>query len=313
LRDLSYCVPGVQANTQALESHDPRFLEISDAADKKEFARAADGVEVLLKEGFFDPRLSAYQAFQAFREDGYVRLPEIFDRMAALLPGAQEGGKKATAYLNKGYAWLFATLLSDIEYEQARKSDTWFGWARQVGELQERPPVVDRASALGAALPEGMTASVEGMQRLLRLLRLADEQLFTGAVDVELGPPDEKQVQKPAAAEPGRKLKLLPANMPLQLTPAPRLLELCNKLAAFERLVELRRYDKAALVSDDILYEVTHFDPRRYFPELFGRFGQLMSQHVQEMKPHLEMKDTMEWKTLEQYYQVDLEGFVGDK
>jgi hypothetical protein len=72
-------------------------------------------------------------------------------------------------------------------------------------------------------------------------------------------------------------------------------------------------YDKAALVSDDILYEVTHFDPRRYFPELFGRFGQLMSQHVQEMKPHLEMKDTMEWKTLEQYYQVDLEGFVGDK
>ena len=313
MRDLSYCVPGVQANTQALESHDPRFLEISDAADKKEFARAADGVEVLLKEGFFDPRLSAYQAFQAFREDGYVRLPEIFDRMAALLPGAQEGGKKATAYLNKGYAWLFATLLSDIEYEQARKSDTWFGWARQVGELQERPPVVDRASALGAALPEGMTASVEGMQRLLRLLRLADEQLFTGAVDVELGPPDEKQVQKPAAAEPGRKLKLLPANMPLQLTPAPRLLELCNKLAAFERLVELRRYDKAALVSDDILYEVTHFDPRRYFPELFGRFGQLMSQHVQEMKPHLEMKDTMEWKTLEQYYQVDLEGFVGDK
>jgi len=313
LRDLSYCVPGVRANTQALESHDPRFLEISDAADKKEFARAADGVEVLLKEGFFDPRLSAYQAFQAFREDGYVRLPEIFDRMAALLPGAQEGGKKATAYLNKGYAWLFATLLSDIEYEQARKSDTWFGWARQVGELQERPPVVDRASALGAALPEGMTASVEGMQRLLRLLRLADEQLFTGAVDVELGPPDEKQVQKPAAAEPGRKLKLLPANMPLQLTPAPRLLELCNKLAAFERLVELRRYDKAALVSDDILYEVTHFDPRRYFPELFGRFGQLMSQHVQEMKPHLEMKDTMEWKTLEQYYQVDLEGFVGDK
>ena len=313
MRDLSYCVPGMQVNTQALDSHDPRFLEISDAADKKDFARAADGFEALLKDGFFDPRLCAYHAFQAFREDGYVRLPEIFDRVAMLLPGAQEGGKKATAYLNKGYAWLFATLLSDLEYEQARKSDTWFGWARMLEAQQERPPVVDRASALGAALPAAMAASLEGMQRLLRLLRVVDEQLFTGAVDVELGPPDDKQVQVPSAAAPERKLKLLSANMPLQLTPAPRLVELCNKLAAFERLVEMRRFDKAALVSDDILHEVTHFDPRRYFPELFGRFGQLMSQHVQEMKPHLEMKDTMEWKTLEQYYQVDLEGFVGDK
>lgn len=103
MRDLSYCAPGVQARNKALESHDPRFLELSDAADKKEYARAADGFEALLKDGLFDPRLCAYHAFQAFREDGYARLPEVFDRMAELLPGAQEAGKQATAYLNKGY------------------------------------------------------------------------------------------------------------------------------------------------------------------------------------------------------------------
>ena len=313
MRDLSYCTPGLQATKTPLESTDPRFLEASDAAERKEFAKAADLFEALLGEGLFDPRLCAYHAFQAFKEDGYARLPEIFDRVSALLPGAQAGGKKPVAYLNKAYAWLFGALLADVEYERARKTDTWFQWTKALGESAAKPDVVARAAALNALLPDDMAASVEALQKLLRLLRLADEELGSGAVDVELEQKDEKQVQRPAAAAPERKLKMMQSGVPLQLTPSARLVELCNKLAAFERLVELRRFDKAALVSDDILDEVSHFDPRRYFPELFGRFGQLMSQHVQEMKPHLDMKDTVEWKTLSQYYQVDLEGFVGEK
>ncbi|MEN9796410.1 MAG: hypothetical protein RL653_106 [Pseudomonadota bacterium] len=313
MRDLSYLVPGLQATKGPLESHDARFLELSDAAERRDFARAADGFEALLAENLFDPRLAAYHAFQAFKEDGYGRLADVLERVATLLPGAVEGGKKSTAYLNKGYAWLFAELCSELEYERARKTDTWFKWVKQLSELQERPPVVQRATELNAALPAEMSASVEGLQKLLRLLRQVDEELGTGAVDVELEKPAEKDVQRPAASAPERKLKLVPHGMPMQITPSPRLVELCNKLAAFERLVEKRQFDKAALVSDDILEEVTHFDPRRYFPELFGKFGQLLNRHVQELKPHLEMKETVEWRTLAQYYQVDLEGFVGDE
>ena len=313
MRDLSYLVPGLQAAKSPLESHDARFLELSDAAERKDFARAADGFEALLAEGLFDPRLAAYHAFQAYKEDGYPRVAEVLERMAALLPGALEGGKKSTAYLNKAYAWLFGELTSDLEYERARKADTWFKWVKQLGELQDRPAVVERATALNAALPAELSASVEALQKLLRLLRLVDEELGTGAVDVELEKPAEKDIPKPSASAPERKLKLQSPGIPMQINPSARLVELLNKLAAFERLVEKRQFDKAALVSDDILDEVTHFDPRRYFPELFGKFGQLLNRHVQELKPHLDMKDTVEWRTLAQYYQVDLEGFVGDE
>jgi hypothetical protein len=96
----------------------------------------------------------------------------------------------------------------------------------------------------------------------------------------------------------------------VQLLGSAHLVELCNKLKAFELLIERQEFQKAALVSDDILSTLESFDPRRFFPELFATFGGLLNKHVKNIQEHWESTDSTEWKTLAQFYQVDLERFV---
>lgn len=97
----------------------------------------------------------------------------------------------------------------------------------------------------------------------------------------------------------------------VQLRATARFAELCGKLQAFESLVKHGEFDKAAIVSSDIMNAIEQFDPRAYFPELFASFGALLSAHIQQIGPRWEDKGSLEWRALEQFYQVDLESFVG--
>lgn len=97
----------------------------------------------------------------------------------------------------------------------------------------------------------------------------------------------------------------------VQLRATARFLELCSKLQAFEALVKRGDFDKAAIVSSDIMRTIESFDPRAFFPDLFAGFGALLSAHIHDIGPRWDGKDSLEWRALEQYYQVDLESFVG--
>ena len=90
----------------------------------------------------------------------------------------------------------------------------------------------------------------------------------------------------------------------------PRFLELCAKLRAFEALVEKKEFRKAALVADDVQQIVEHFDPRSYFPEVFSGFSARLSKNIGALAEHWEERDSVAWKALGQFYQVDLDGFV---
>ena len=57
---------------------------------------------------------------------------------------------------------------------------------------------------------------------------------------------------------------------------------------------------------------IKNFDPRQYFPELFAGFFGELNKSIQQVRPHLENRDPLTWDTLEQFYQVDLDGFVQD-
>jgi hypothetical protein len=63
-------------------------------------------------------------------------------------------------------------------------------------------------------------------------------------------------------------------------------------------------------VAHDLMYIVDHFDPREYFPELFARFGALLSRNIGQLEGHWEERDSASWKALHQYYRVDLKGFI---
>ena len=81
---------------------------------------------------------------------------------------------------------------------------------------------------------------------------------------------------------------------------------------AFEKLIEKRSFEKAALVGDDLMTLIENFDPRKYFPDLFASFGALLSANVSSIAPHWDRRSSLEWKTLQQFYQVDIRKFVGE-
>ena len=83
-------------------------------------------------------------------------------------------------------------------------------------------------------------------------------------VEQEAGPAPTGESTTPSAAT-------LPAAM-LGGEISPELAILLKKIQAFETLVKARRFERAAMVADDIQSAVENFDPRKYFPTLFAEF-----------------------------------------
>ncbi|NOK18756.1 type VI secretion system protein IglI family protein [Corallococcus carmarthensis] len=324
MRDLSLCLRPVEGGPlERLESHDQRFLTVADLVQREAYAEAADAIEALDAEGAYEVRLSAYYLFAALREDGLVRLPDALEVLVARARAAAEEvsqgeGKdksKPAVLLNKALTWLFQTLLSALKYHHGKKDAGWEAWTKGFTD-GKRKDALRGIQTLQAAL-EGpaFRNGAQGLAGLGQWLRETTQERAAA-------PAPAAEPSKPAAPAKGRGAKsaappAAPASPfprttgPLQLRGSAHLLELCDKLKAFEVLVERGDFQKAAMVSDDVLRTLEDFDPRRYLPELFTSFGALLNRHVGDIQEHWERKDSMEWRTLSQFYQVDLGAFVG--
>jgi hypothetical protein len=86
---------------------------------------------------------------------------------------------------------------------------------------------------------------------------------------------------------------------------------LIQKLEAFSKLVKKGDLARAAIVADDLMQTIDAFDPRRYFPELFSDFSELLSKHIDVLTNHWQDRDSPSWKAHSQFYRVDLKRFVG--
>ena len=92
---------------------------------------------------------------------------------------------------------------------------------------------------------------------------------------------------------------------------SPAYFELVQKLAAFQRLVDKRDILKASVVADDIMRTIDHFDPRTYFPDMFGDFSEKFSENIEVLSSFWGDRDSTAWKAMVQFYRVDLRRFVG--
>lgn len=93
---------------------------------------------------------------------------------------------------------------------------------------------------------------------------------------------------------------------------SPALASLRRKIAGFELLVQRGEFAKAAIVARDVQGIVDRFDPVEFLPSLFAGYFRLMSQRVEQLRPHLDDPDDTPWKALSRFYQADLDGFLED-
>lgn len=317
MRDLSPWRRQFEPECTRLEAHDERFQDTVELAQNGEYTKAANAVEALLAEHLYDVRLLGYPLFAAIHEDGLARLPEVLGTLAECirLNWRDLPPKDPQALLlDKGLTWLIRTLVETLAYHQTRQDERWSDWME--GFSAEKADEVSRHARelLGLLAAPMYQSSGEQLGRMGQWAQELKGKLALAQVPKETpapgGPPAPAQAPRAPAASASTFLRM---GQEVTIHGSAHFVELCNKLKAFELLVQRQDFEKAALVSDDILATLDGFDPRRYFPEFFATFGALLNKHVQEIQPHWERKETVEWKTLTQFYQVDLESFVEQK
>jgi chemotaxis protein histidine kinase CheA len=86
--------------------------------------------------------------------------------------------------------------------------------------------------------------------------------------------------------------------------------QLRRKLAAFQKLVSSGDHERAAIVAQDLLHTLDHFDPRLYLPTMFRKFFRVLSLVGNDLTPHMTERTDLSYKAMLQLYQVDLDYFV---
>ena len=292
-----------------LESVDPRLIEVTDLATRRNFELAADRVDELLADGVYDIRLLAVYFYQAFREEGLPRLADILAAVERLTGESFEAvgpTKRREDQLDRRLAWLFGEIVDALEYHELHPTE----------DSHQAFGVISQ-SAVDAALSNVEAVAEHLAVRELRNAPRAVARLRTWLTSykeaLEAPPPEASGGVAPAPATAAPVIEAdvtVGAKTQIQLIVSYRFLELRQKLQAFELLVKRGDYRKAALVADDIQQVADHFDPRAYFPEMFASFSRGVATHIAELDSHWQQRNEPGWKALQQYFQVDLDGFV---
>ena len=297
-----------------LEAFDDRFGAIGDHAQARRFAEASELFEELVQEEIYDLRLLVYFLYHnvdANRVEGVLGTLQVLNALFEKNWEAWGPANKREKVLAKSLGWLLENLNDLATYHLESSDSTWRLFSKrdddQIDQLR------DEFAKLSGHLIQPVWGTCKGQltgfQRILE-----DEFNLLDPVLVE----EESPVTEPKQAdEVDSVISPRTAMSPghdgaVELKASPQFFQLQSKLRAFEVLIEKEQFEKAAVVSNDVMQLITDFDPRQYFPELFAGFFGAMTRSIQRVRPHLENRDPMTWDTLEQFYKVDLDGFIKD-
>lgn len=313
LQSLVDCL--ATAEGRGVDTLDPRFQDIASLVEQADFAGAAAKCQETFAEGAADIRVISWFLLGLSIQDGVKGLGPLFETMATLFAdrfAAVGPEKKKDHHATAGMSWFLGKL------------------ADRVDDAAEAERLAKRATL------EEVTAALAGLDRLFEAFRnavplnpgkVADPQRrvrdwLAGLESALTVPPEPEPVAAPEPEPPPPAAVEAPAaGGPVASGAAPtqgapmveasyRMLELQARLAAFETLMARGDVAKAALVADDVMEVMAHFDPRLYLPRLFAGFFAAMSRRTDEVLAWRAKKGSAPWAVFDQLYRTDLDAFV---
>ena len=302
-----------------LESSDDRLLEICDLYGARSFAEAHERCDSVIGDKIYDFRLIGIHVFCIFWKEGPQALQPAFEALNAYLSqnwehvGPERHRKKIVSL---GIESLIDNVASTLDYWQTQGSELFQTWVNQesresledtIGTLQSLENIPEEhlsPDIIAIQLPK-LTQMLRGVQKSLPSRDEATETMTTEDDDA----PEAAPAQSAAPTAP-------PTPAPASLAPvlgqeiSPELAMLLKKIQAFETLVQAKRFERAAMVADDIQSAVENFDPRKYFPSLFAEFYADLVGNFDQISSFWARRDTADWAVLQQLYDVDLDTFV---
>lgn len=296
-----------------MDTMDAEFRAICDVAHKGDFVAAGEQIEPLLAEGVYDLRLVSIYFLARFVRVGLKMVSPILSGIESLTGANLEAfgpAPRREQHLDKRVAWTFSTLTDQVIYHRTKDDAQWKRWTRSVAAA-DLDDCVLKARALTPALDTSERAqAANALGTFIACLEETAGALGTQQLETPLSDATPEGSETPAPARDPSPGQVPPLSTTMQLKVSVAFLTLARKLEAFEQLVVGQRFDRAALVSADIAQELESFDPRRYLPDFFARYGRLFHRHVDQLAPHWGSEDTPQHHALRQLYQVDLAAFV---
>lgn len=308
MRDLSFLssVAAPEEGEPGLPAFDERLDEVLQAVDDR-LSEAADAAERLHKEAIHDVRVLPVLLLAVFEEDGLLRLEEVLNGARVMLERQDAFGptNKRLAHADKRLAWLLGRVFHTVEYHQKKSDQRFGGWlSGLVPETAHALTAASEALALEAAKLE-LAAVSEPSARLTQLLRQIERMVTVAEV-----PAPPQSLAAPTVQTPTVTAPAAPRGDALELPISSRFRELLQKLEVFERLVQERRYERAAIVALDLQQTIEAFDPRLFFPKLFSAYTRLRAEHVAELSPYYDEMNSRRMASLIDFYNVDLDAFA---
>lgn len=333
-------------SSTGLEPTDEDFIAIVAAVEKTAWEDLEDRIAALDGERLYDVRIAAFACYLAWRAEGFHALPWIHEAIAAFAgAGLAAFGpeRKKAAHLDVRVSWALATISDDITYHEKHVTPEWVAWTKNVDAATAARIAETRGPARAALDEAGATRAADALGREVAavdkcLVAIVPPPPSAPAVDdteeepkgddeprsfQERGAFDAQDEDAPWSSQPASVAAPQPRTAPrlrakdlgngtrvVQLAVSPAFVDLVRKLEAFEALVARGKYQKAALVADDLTEAISRFDPRTYFPDLFAPFGKSLAENIDVLGAHWEERESLGWKALEQFYRVDLKRFV---
>lgn len=302
--------PPPAENILAVDSSDDRFLKICDLYNERAFEAALQECEGAVDEGIYDIRLIGIHLFGVFWRQGPSVTNDaiaalhafVSNRWEALQPENKRQRNTASAVVS-----LLENMLQTIQYWKTQGSAEFSAWLQS-----ETPDSLDQMALTLQSLEADLRERLESdrcSEPIARLIQVARQMRASIPAQTVDEPEIEDGVMSEATVEPAQAPEKS-AESPIGGTKSPELASLLKKLEAFNALVAKQRFERAAMVADDIQSSVENFDPRKYFPALFAPFYTGLSENFEQISAFWARRESGEWQVLQQLYEVDLDNFV---
>ncbi len=300
-----------------LETLDPRFQEIAALVESSDYPKVAEQAEALFNDNVFDIRIIGYYLQAAFLEHGLKSLEAIFSCLKKSLEenwNAIGPVSKKEKHTQRSISWLLTQFNDALLYHREQSDEDWKKWIQEVSSDNIQNMLNNCDLFRQAVLAKFENAdSIETLEKIKKWL----EDFY-----VTIAPPAESKEEAPQEEEKSENQEAKEVSQPttgqnsfpnLSIETAYPLQMLIRKIEAFNVLVEKENFTKAAIIADDINNLISNFDPRIYFPKTFAKYYKNLSHSIGSIAPCWEEKESLPWQMMNQFYTVDLEGFLEEE
>ncbi len=303
-----------------IDSIDPRYDAIVSYVQDDNFIAAMTLIDELFAEEVFDIRMISYYLYGYWLDNGLGSLNLVLQCLNNILFNNFEAvGPIANHDQNfeKSLSWIMRQIFKKISYEEKKNSSLLQQWYTSISE-EDISQILEAGEIFSGTLTHKIPdkaddvinlwnkiqAWLNALKNLLdRPLALITTEPINDKSDSHLIVSEEKDLI--GEVEPKELINTFQG-----YEASYHMTLLLKKISAFERMIHEKKFDRAALILEDIKLSLSTFEPTVYLPKIFENFVKLQALNINDLLICQQDRGSVEWEVMQEWFKVDLDGFI---